>query len=339
MVSPWISLFLVAQVPINQLPPSRLSKDYFTLTRFESLLKQVPRPERRLTEEEAKTYHDPRRRVLTAVSPPWSLSELQKLSTMPTEALSKAVSEKPLNSPWETYELFVRAEPSAVRALIRSAEAGNANAVIAIARTLESKANSTLARLAAGPNSESKAVAGVLLGMQKDRRGFDGMRLAAAEYRHRLDRFTTTQLIDWGDANDLKQLRIYYGSRIGAPAVSLLRQRGKKACLDMLFELAEKGFRYGETIHEISLVRDKRTRGAMRKALFRGSANVREEAANWFALLGNASDVPTLKKCLGTPAESRFSSPQEQERWQVAVKRAIARLTPPKRAASGGSGR
>ena len=326
MVSKWISF-----IAVGCWAASAPAKPTIGLETFDQMLRVINRPERRLSQEEADRYLTPGRIPPTAAVQPWSYSELNRLSTKPSEALARAILAKPNNSPWETFELYVRKDPSVVRSMVQAAESGHGAAVLVIYRTLGSKANYVLARLAGDRETESKAVAGVLLGMQGDKKGIEGMRFAAAKHPHWLDSYTTTRLVEWGDKNDLNQLRIYFGNRFKHPSVGLLRKLRTKACLDMMFELAKKRFRYAEVVNEVSLIRDKRTRGVMREAVLSNNDSIREQAASWFALLGNASDVPTLKRALATPILGVTGRVEGQPMSDAAVRRAIARLTPPKK--------
>lgn len=318
MVHALVGFVVALQTPYPTRPPFSLRLDT-----YRQMLRNMPRPERRLRQEEADRFIGPDITRMYSAIPPFSATELNRLSTLPTEELAAKAVSRPESSPWETYELFVRKDPAAVPKLLQAANLGNEGAVLALGRISGASAASAIVSLAQGTDSESKAVAGVLLGIAADRRGVAGMRLAVTRFPQWVSRDTATRLMEWGDRKDAALLRSYYRKGVWNPPISLLREYGTKECLAVLFELPSKRYRLLETVQEISQVNDPRVRPAMRKALLDREGRVRAVAADWFTLRGDRSDLPALKHALAHPPVYANGVRNSKDHWTGPVKNAI----------------
>ncbi len=304
--------------------------DFVRLDGFEKMLSVMPRPERRLTQEEADQHIKAGKALRFHMAPPFTATELNRLSVLPTETLGAKIVAEPKSSPWETYELFVRKDPAAVSALLRSAKAGNAGAVAALDRTPGLIALNALLELASGPDSESKAAAGVLLGRTGFRKGIPGMRLAVTKYPLWSDAATLKNLLAWGDSKNLAHLRRYFGKGIRGNPVRFLAEFGTKECLTVLFELADTSSGLAETVGVIAELDDPRVRPVMRRAVLDPSGPVRRSAAIWFMYNGDRSDLPALKKSLADAPKTANGDPDPEVDWTGQVITAIKVLELPK---------
>jgi len=295
------------------------------------MLRNMPRPERRLTPEEADRFIGPNVTRMYSAIPPFTPAELNRLSTLPTSELGKRIIDNPTRSPWVNYELFARKDQESVPYLFKSARMGNAGAVPALARIGTLKSRQALVELAkiaepSGNAGPAKAAAGVYLGVGGDKQGIEGMRLAVKKYPHWLHPSTTTQLVMWGDTRNEKLLAAYYRKGVHNPPVSLLRKLKTKESLNVLFSLPKQNYKHLEVISEIAEVNDPRVRSVMRQALLHREGRIRAKAAEWFTFKGTKSDLPALKHALAHPPVYANGVRNSKDHWTGPVKGAISAI-------------
>lgn len=309
---------LLASLAAQPTAPSQLDA-------FQRMLKQHPRPERKLTPAEAGAWMGGDPRMMYSVLPDWKPKELRTLSVKRTADLASALRQVSRLSKWIAFELYVRRDRGALPALMAGAKGGNPWAVVAMDRT-DPKGVDALRTLVKSAPGEAKAAAGALLGARGDREGIPGMRLAADRYPQWRHGSTIPNLIRWVDHRDAARLRTY--SRDDYRLAPVLREVGTRQCLTALFEQARASYQGDRTwaLREIAQLKDPRTRSAMRTAALDDYPHIRRLAADWFLFYAVPTDLPAITQSLATtPAQEGNTS--SGTGWREVMEKAKAKAS------------